>query len=137
MVDRISCGAPLICRLACWFTGRGRSAGCGHGTSVTSGVRRVFGCVAADVFPSGEGNETLRVGKSRGTAAGGCQVTVVDGARARVSERGLPIRQISWISLYIRQVVVLDFCCALTAGVIGFTVRFGHDPVTPLPNILL
>ena len=64
-------------------------------------------------------------------------MTVMDGARAHVAESGLTTRQVSWISLYIRQLVVLDFCCALTAGVIGFTVRFGHDPVTPLPNVLL
>ena len=63
-------------------------------------------------------------------------MTVMDGARARVAKRGLGGR-LSWITLYVRQLAILDFCCALTAGVIGFTVRFGNDPVTPLPNVLL
>ncbi len=63
-------------------------------------------------------------------------MTVIEGAHARVRRRRVS-RRLTWVTLYVRQLAVLDFCCALTGGLVGFTARFGDEPIKPLPNVLL
>jgi exopolysaccharide biosynthesis polyprenyl glycosylphosphotransferase len=40
-----------------------------------------------------------------------------------------------WVRKYILWAVLADSCCALTAGIIGLTVRFDTPEIAPLPNI--
>ena len=43
----------------------------------------------------------------------------------------------AWVSHYVRQAVIADCLCALTAGFVGFTARFGQGIATPWPNVAL
>jgi exopolysaccharide biosynthesis polyprenyl glycosylphosphotransferase len=101
-----------------------------HERGPTSASREASGATRSFGSGRSSGGQGGRLGMGRPTGRSLSAEAAIEGVRwktGRESESGRATHPLAWMGTYLRTTAILDFLCALLAGLVALEARFGTD----------